>query len=258
MLRDVSLSETRWPRLLIACLAVAVALLVEPQRAVAVIPAHPQSPPLQAESERPIEVAEWLSRDPIGEEGGLNLYGYVGNDPGTWTDPLGLCSTGAEGIVAAGEALKDGLIEVLSAVGEVNDWLARNGANPEALPATGMLGKIGRFGRAAKAAKAAKMAANSAFQRLLKAGQALDKGNLTKAGRALQKHGSRAGSAFPPATGNPAAINQQGQQVLQDILSSQNQVIKPNRFGGRDIFDATTGRGVRYDASEDMMGFLEP
>jgi len=23
----------------------------------------------------------WLNRDPIGEEGGLNLYGYVGNDP---------------------------------------------------------------------------------------------------------------------------------------------------------------------------------
>ncbi len=24
---------------------------------------------------------EWLSRDPIAERGGLNLYGYVGNDP---------------------------------------------------------------------------------------------------------------------------------------------------------------------------------
>ena len=32
----------------------------------------------------------WLSRDPIGEEGGLNLYGYVENDPINGTDPLGL------------------------------------------------------------------------------------------------------------------------------------------------------------------------
>ena len=32
----------------------------------------------------------WLSADPIGERGGLNLYGYVGNDPLNFTDPLGL------------------------------------------------------------------------------------------------------------------------------------------------------------------------
>ena len=32
----------------------------------------------------------WLSRDPIEEEGGLNLYGYVGNDPVRWFDLLGL------------------------------------------------------------------------------------------------------------------------------------------------------------------------
>ena len=32
----------------------------------------------------------WLSRDPIGEEGGINLYGYVGNSPVNRTDPLGL------------------------------------------------------------------------------------------------------------------------------------------------------------------------
>jgi RHS repeat-associated protein len=32
----------------------------------------------------------WLNRDPIGELGGLNLYGYVGNDPVNNTDPYGL------------------------------------------------------------------------------------------------------------------------------------------------------------------------
>jgi RHS repeat-associated protein len=33
---------------------------------------------------------KWLSADPIGERGGLNLYGYVGNDPINYNDRIGL------------------------------------------------------------------------------------------------------------------------------------------------------------------------
>ena len=36
------------------------------------------------------ETGRWLSRDLIGEIGGLNLYGYVGNSPANGLDPLGL------------------------------------------------------------------------------------------------------------------------------------------------------------------------
>ena len=36
------------------------------------------------------EMGRWLSADPLGEEGGLNLYGYVENDPVNSADELGL------------------------------------------------------------------------------------------------------------------------------------------------------------------------
>ena len=42
----------------------------------------------------------WLTRDPIGEEGGLNLYGYVSNQPLNYTDPKGEWAEIAVGIGA--------------------------------------------------------------------------------------------------------------------------------------------------------------
>jgi RHS repeat-associated protein len=34
-------------------------------------------------------IGRWTTRDPIGEEGGINLYGFVGNDPVHYVDPKG-------------------------------------------------------------------------------------------------------------------------------------------------------------------------
>jgi RHS repeat-associated protein len=35
-------------------------------------------------------LGRWLSQDPLGESGGVNLYGFVHNDPLIYADPLGL------------------------------------------------------------------------------------------------------------------------------------------------------------------------
>lgn len=36
------------------------------------------------------ELGRWINRDPIGETGGVNVYGFVGNEPLTVLDPVGL------------------------------------------------------------------------------------------------------------------------------------------------------------------------
>jgi hypothetical protein len=96
---------------------------------------------------------------------------------------------------------------------------------------------------------------------LANAGKALDpsdtSGVLTKAGRALEKHGSRPGSAFPRASGNAAAKNAQGQAALESILGDAGTTAKANRFGGLDYI-APGGQGARYNGSGEFMGFLEP
>ncbi|GAK50178.1 YD repeat protein [Candidatus Moduliflexus flocculans] len=38
-------------------------------------------------------IGRWMTRDPLGEAGGLNLYAYVENNPVNWVDPWGLAKT---------------------------------------------------------------------------------------------------------------------------------------------------------------------
>jgi len=40
-------------------------------------------------------IGRWMTRDPLGEAGGINLYGFVGNNPVNFYDPYGLSAIGA-------------------------------------------------------------------------------------------------------------------------------------------------------------------
>jgi hypothetical protein len=102
---------------------------------------------------------------------------------------------------------------------------------------------------------------------LLTAANSMSKGGLTEVGRALQKHGSRPGSVFPKATGNPAAINAQGEAVLKSILENPNvQVIRNSgsfivsRYGGGVVdYIIPNGMGARFSVDGTrFIGFLNP
>ncbi len=88
------------------------------------------------------------------------------------------------------------------------------------------------------------------------AGEA-DKGGLTKAGRALQKHGDRPGTAFNrPASNSARALNPAGQEVVDELLTNPGSQFRPNRIGGWDV-RAPDGRGVRFNPDGSFRGFLE-
>ncbi|WP_305887673.1 two-partner secretion domain-containing protein [Pseudomonas fluorescens] len=100
---------------------------------------------------------------------------------------------------------------------------------------------------------------------LSNAGKLLDpadkSGQLSLAGRALQKHGSREGSAFPSVKGSPSEINAQGQKIADEILSNPAATVTykdTGRFGKVMDVIAPDGRGLRYDSNGKFIGLLEP
>jgi RHS repeat-associated protein len=105
-------------------------------------------------------------------------------------------------------------------------------------------------------------AAKNTIQKLLNAANALDKNGLTAVGRALQKHGSRVGSSFPKATGNPTAINSQGEMFLKEIITNPSVTTATRhhaRFGNILEYKLPSGQGARFsgDGSK-FIGFIEP
>jgi len=95
---------------------------------------------------------------------------------------------------------------------------------------------------------------------LLNAANAPDRGELTKAGHALQKHGERLNSLFPKPQGNPHTISEQALAIVEDILGNpkRNVTVRYHaRFGKITEIYAPNGQGIRYDSKNNFIGFIE-
>ncbi|OGN62286.1 MAG: hypothetical protein A3F40_02055 [Chlamydiae bacterium RIFCSPHIGHO2_12_FULL_27_8] len=102
----------------------------------------------------------------------------------------------------------------------------------------------------------AKLIKDFSVEKLAEAGKVLDRGGLTKAGRALSKHGGREGSVFPKSHGNPTQINIQGQKILEEILNHPKKIIYQDGNIGYEIF-IPDGKGAYFKSDGSLRGFIE-
>lgn len=80
---------------------------------------------------------------------------------------------------------------------------------------------------------------------------------LTVVGRALQKHAGREGSVFQGVKFSHKTANQEGLNILNQIMNSPNKVVQQAKGGGQHIFDKTTGRGFGVSREGLFNGFRE-
>lgn len=100
------------------------------------------------------------------------------------------------------------------------------------------------------------IAKDLSIDRLAEAGKEPDRGELTRAGRALAKHGSRPDSVFPQPTGTPSQINDQGQAFLERILKNPNKNVIKLPSGNIKIYNEL-GQGAHFTGDGKFIGFIE-
>ena len=141
-----------------------------------------------------------------------------------------------------------------------------------AAKAGGVVVKGGARSLQASAAAAAEFDAAAGMKSVLpsiddlsRAASTLNRNQLTDAGRALQKHSSRPGTAFSATDWKPTTLNAAGKSIVDDILTNPQtriieRTIRENNMSVK-VIDAISpdGRGLRFTGDGTRLkGFREP
>ena len=87
--------------------------------------------------------------------------------------------------------------------------------------------------------------------------QEIKKGDRTRAGQPLDKHGNRPITDYPKPKGNAKEVNDLGLEVVEDILNDPDARIYERERGGREV-RLPNGKGVRFNENNQQTGLLEP
>ena len=213
------------------------------------------------------DLGRWLSRDPIEEEGGYNLYGFIDNNPADYWDELGLekcdCDKKNEDIDYSKILYLDGHVPSYPSFGRDNflagqpEWFASNIREPlgensgwgwldstqAALDGAGMFPGLGIFPDAANTLISLGRgnwsdAGFNALAMIPIAGQAATVGKYANKGRKLLKLGSKVGKTknFKHAVKALGISEKQASKALHGAKKAAG-------HGGADnvIFDKKTG-----------------
>lgn len=102
-------------------------------------------------------------------------------------------------------------------------------------------------------------------EELKQAASEINRNGLTNAGRSLQKHGGREGSAYSYSNQKASVLNQEARALIDEILDNPNVIIRPRAiYENRkriEVIDAKSpdGRVLRFSIDgKKFIGFREP
>lgn len=196
------------------------------------------------------DLGRYLQPDPIGIAGGSNLYAYTNGNPVTYSDPDGRIP--APLVVLGGIWLAYEWGAFAADTAATLDTLTDRCASWQSKGlSTGLwlLGALGPGGGYSAGLRS--------LDDLSAAARALDRNGFTRAGRSLQKHHRRQGTAYGSGAKSAADFNREAHDLVDDILTAPGSKISTNARGGIDV-EAAGGRIVRFNRDGSFQGFREP